>query len=403
MAFTDSTYEEYIDLLAQGVSQADALQLLGQTRADLLAFETPPADLRRQPAAVGGDYTVELNSLTGRYSVVNADTGEVVATGLSEDEAIKVAQDFNVEDPYYNPPSDQPSGLIREPTSADVAEAARIEAQRQNLRNQQSINEQRRNSTSSADWRVRIRLAPNSTYLYNASEPGILAPLSATSGSDGVIFPYTPSVQTVYKADYTAYNLTHSNYRGFFYQSSYVEDINITGVFTAQDTREAEYLLAVIHFFRSATKMFYGQGPNRGAPPPLVYLTAYGAYQYVDAPCVISQFNYNLPTDVDYIRARSPNQDGTNMLKRRQRQDLPTNAFSSALQRLKNARPGGLPQGGKRPPPPPPTLGLNSPTYVPTRMEITVVLHPMQSRQQVSQQFSLDSYAAGRLQTRGFW
>lgn len=293
-------------------------------------------------------------------------------------------------------------GPVARDANEATAEAGRIEAQRQNLRNQQSIREQRGNNVDSADWRVRLRLAPAARYLYLDNEygPGILEPLQV---SDGVIFPYTPTVQTVYKADYSPYNLTHSNYKGYFYQSSYVEDINITGTFTAQDSNEAAYLLAVIHFFRSATKMFYGQDPQRGAPPPLVFLSAFGQFQYVDAPCVISQFNYNLPADVDYIRARSPNQDGTNLLKRRIRQNLPTNAFSAALQRLKNARTGGLPVGGEPRPPAPPTLGLGTPTYVPTKMEITVVLHPMQSRQQVSQQFSVKEYGPGRLTPKGFW
>jgi hypothetical protein len=280
------------------------------------------------------------------------------------------------------------------------ADAAIAQAAVNNARQQQAIREQRGNNVDSADWRVRIRLAPQATYLYRDPECGILQPLAV---SDGVIFPYTPSVQTVYKANYNSYNLTHSNYRGYFYQGSNVEDVNITGIFTAQDSTEAAYLLAVIHFFRSATKMFYGQDPQRGAPPPVVYLSALGASQYVDAPCVISQFNYNLPTDVDYIRAGAPNQDGTNLLKRRDRQYLPTNSFSSALQRLKNAIPGGLPRGGEVFKPPPPTLGLNRPTYVPTRMEITIVLHPIQSRQQVSQQFSVKEYGPGRLQPKGFW
>jgi len=123
----------------------------------------------------------------------------------------------------------------------------------------------------------------------------------------------------------------------------------------------------------------------------------------VDAPCVISSFNYNLPADVDYIRARAPNQDGTNLLKRRDRQSLPTNAFDAALQRLKNARPNGLPKGAQIDKPPPPSLGLGSPTYVPTRMEITIVLHPVQTRKQVSQQFSVKEFAPGRLQSKGFW
>lgn len=288
-------------------------------------------------------------------------------------------------------------GPVTRDANQAISDAAIAQGAVANARNQQSIREQRGNNVDTADWRVRIRLAPQATYLYKDPACGILQPLAV---SDGVIFPYMPSIQTVYKANYTPYNLTHSNYRGYFYQGSSVEDINITGIFTAQDSVEAAYLLAVIHFFRSVTKMFYGQDPQRGAPPPLVYLSALGASQYVDAPCVVGQFNYNLPTDVDYIRAGAPNQDGTNLLKRRDRQYLPTNRFSYALERVRAA---GLPRGGEVFPPPPPTLGLNRPTYVPTRMEISLILHPMQSRQQVSQQFSVKEYGPGRLQSKGFW
>lgn len=288
-----------------------------------------------------------------------------------------------------------PEGL----TAESATDAARIQAQVAQARAQQTVQEQRKNANT-ADWRVRLRLAPQATYLYRDSgNEGILAPLVET---DGVIFPYTPTIQTVYKANYNAYDLTHSNYRGYFYQGSTVDDIQITGTFTAQDTNEADYLLAVIHFFRSVTKMFYGQDPNRGAPPPLVFLSGFGEYQFNEHPCVVSQFNYNLPADVDYIRARSPNINGTNMLKRRTRQDLPTNPFSSALARLKAAR---LPKGAQRllPPVTAPTLGLNSPTYVPTKIDITIVLHPMQTRQQVSKQFAVRDFAPGRLQRGGFW
>ena len=116
------------------------------------------------------------------------------------------------------------------------------------------------------DWRVTLRLAPGATYLYNAPNAGLLTPLKTTNG---VIFPYTPSITTAYKANYSSYDLTHSNYRGYFYQNSYTDAINLTATFTAQSTADASYVLAVIHFFRSVTKMFYGQDAQRGSPPPL--------------------------------------------------------------------------------------------------------------------------------------
>ena len=175
----------------------------------------------------------------------------------------------------------------------------------------------------------------------------------------------------------------------------------MTATFTAQDTKEAEYMLAVIHFFRSATKMFYGQdAPGRGSPPPLVYLQGLGEYQFNLHPCLISQFTYNLPNDVDYIRARSPNLVGTNLQIKRDRKTNPTNPFSAAIARL-NAI--GQPKGGINIPPAPPTLGTNSPTYVPTKIDIQLTLLPTQTRQQVSQEFSLQKFANGNLLKGGFW
>ena len=261
----------------------------------------------------------------------------------------------------------------------------------------QAVLQQQRKQANDGDWRVKLRLAPLSTYLYKAAQPGILQPLAVT---DGVVFPYTPQISTAYTAKYTPYDLTHSNYRGYFYQGSAVEEVSISCPFTAQDTKEAEYLLAVIHFFRSATKMFYGQDAERGTPPPLVYLQGLGEYQFNLQPCVISNFRYDLPTDVDYIRARSPNISSTGLLQKRDRQTTTAGPFSAVTQRLSsiNAKPGAIPT-----PPAPPTLGTNSPTYVPTRMDINITLLPVQTREQVSKEFSLKQYANGDLIKGGFW
>jgi len=235
--------------------------------------------------------------------------------------------------------------------------------------------------------------------LYRAEEPGILEPLAAT---DGVVFPYMPDITTNYVANYNNYDLTHSNYRGYFYQNSQVSEISITATFTAQDTAEAGYLLAVIHFFKSVTKMFYGQDTSqyRGAPPPLVFLQGLGEFQFNLAPCVVNNFNYVLPSDVDYIRARVANVDGTNLLVRRNNSEVTGSENQPSRNRLTNA---GIPVGGVYTRPPPPTLGTSSPTYVPTKMQISLTLLPVQTRAQVSREFSLEQFANGSLIQRGFW
>jgi plasmid maintenance system antidote protein VapI len=291
----------------------------------------------------------------------------------------------------------QPTPAAANPVtdSAAKAQAGTLLAQRQ------TTLEAQRKMTNNGDWRVRLSLAPSADYLYMATPPGILEPLAKTAG---VIFPYTPKIDINYKANYSSYDLTHSNYKGYFYQNSYTDAVNMSATFTAQDSAEATYLLAVIHFFRSVTKMFYGQDAQRGAPPPLVFLTGLGQYQFSAHPCVVSSFTYALPADVDYIRARSTNINGTNLLSRRVRQDLPTNPISSAVNRLANLFSSqGISKGGIYNPPAPPTLGKNEPTYVPTKIEISLILLPMQTRSQVSQQFSVKGFANGDLLKGGFW
>ena len=258
-------------------------------------------------------------------------------------------------------------------------------------------------SPASGDWRVRLRLAPGAKYLYMDNNNTLLKPLAA---SDGVVFPYMPTIQTTYNANYESVELTHSNYRGQFYKSSYVGDVQITGVFTAQDTAEANYLLAVIHFFRSVTKMFYGaKDPLRGAPPPLVYLIGLGQYQFNNQPCVVKTFNYSMPNDCDYIRTK-PNNYNTNLGGRSPKPQAALDPISSVINRLKNA---ALPQGAVPNVPAQGLLEMQSvtniadSTYVPTKCEIQLTLMPIQTRSQQSQQFNMQNFANGNLLKGGFW
>jgi len=296
------------------------------------------------------------------------------------------------------------TGLLPDQVEAQArAQAERDTKARLSNAQQQATIQQRFNQTTQGDWRVRIRLMPGATYLYQVpGDVGILAPLRE---SNGVIFPYTPTIQTSYVANYDKYDLTHSNYRGYFYKNSAVNDITISGSFTAQDTREAEYLLAVIHFFRSVTKMFYGQDTFRGAPPPLVELSGLGQYQFNNHPCAVSNFNYSLPNNVDYIRV-NPNNQGLNLTGRRSLvSSSPNGTISSVLNRLLNA---GLPRGAQGSPQDLGVVnqtvnGTGATTYVPTKMEIMITLLPIQTRAQVSQGFSLKNFANGNLLRGGYW
>ena len=297
-----------------------------------------------------------------------------------------------------------------------AAAAATQEAAAKQRALEQAVLQARLGQSANGDWRVRLRLAPSANYLYkSADSTSILAPLKA---SDGVIFPYTPTITTTYNAEYDSVDLTHSNYRGQFYKNSNTGDISLNGIFTAQDTTEAAYMLAVIHFFRSVTKMFYGQDAERGAPPPLVYLSGFGPYQFNGHPCVVKTFNYTLPNDVDYVRIQ-PNNYGQNLLNRRVpvKAAAASNTISSVIGRLGNAvdllgnilKKGALPGGAGAKPSGQPGVAqqavynTSNATYVPTKIDIQLTLMPIQTRNQVSQQFSLKDYANGSLLRGGFW
>jgi len=250
------------------------------------------------------------------------------------------------------------------------------------------------------DWRVRLHLSPKATYLYKneaqMKKGSILAPLVET---DGIIFPYTPSIVVQYNANYSNYDLIHSNYRGYFYTGSTVQNSIITATFTANDVKEADYLLASMHFLRACTKMFYGNDEQNGMPPPIVFLTGLGEFQFNNHPCAITQLSYNLPNDVDYIPCGKV-------------EGIPDREYpiTNSDPRIARARSIGLAKAGK--PAPQSTLdpanrnvirNYNGTTYVPTKIDINFTMIPIQTREQISKKFSLEEYASGKLLKKGFW
>lgn len=212
--------------------------------------------------------------------------------------------------------------------------------------------------TPSNDWRVKLSLPPAAGIFYQSTNPGIQWPLQSTNG---VIFPYTPTVNITHSANYDGTALTHSNYMNFFYKSSYVQNIQIQGEFTVQNVNEGLYLIAVIEFFRSATKMFFGQDALAGNPPPMMNLSGYGATYLPNVPVVVESFQHTMSPDVDYIN-------------------------------IPYISPGGPSVGSAG-------LIVNNAlsTRMPTSSQISITLLPIYSRAAIHNQFSLTQFAAGNL------
>jgi len=150
--------------------------------------------------------------------------------------------------------------------------------------------------TTSEDWRVRIML-PDIPSFKNSS---LLTPL--IESDESLVFPTLPQILITHTADYDSIAPTHSNYAYPVYSNSTVEDINIACEWPVENEADGKYWIAAVHFFRSVTKMFYGDSPNRGAPPPVCYLKGYGDYVFNNIPVVVKMFSMDLNDGVDYIK-----------------------------------------------------------------------------------------------------
>jgi hypothetical protein len=250
------------------------------------------------------------------------------------------------------------------------------------------------------DWRVRLSLADSATIFYKDSTANnsIMNPLIETNG---VIWPYTPSIQVSHIANYSTAVLTHSNYSAHFYNNSDVSDITVSGEFTVQSVEEGQYLMAAIYFLRSATKMFFGQGANMGNPPPILFLDGYGSHYFPHVPCVVTNFTHNLSNDVDYLQVpitQTTLEDVTLTAP-----DNPNGAIDLATNSITG--PGGktyIPDMGRGTSPQKVVHSqkystITSTTRVPTASTVSVTLRPVYSRQNLHDRFNLNDFAQGKL------
>ena len=251
---------------------------------------------------------------------------------------------------------------------------------------------------SESDWRVRVSLSDRSQIFYK--DPTGLNPImSPLIETNGVIFPYTPSITVTHSASYSSQTPTHSNYAMQFYNHSEVQDIQISGEFTVQSIEEGQYLMAAIYFFRSATKMFFGQGDNVGNPPPMVFLDGYGDHYFPHVPCVVSSFSHTLSAEVDYIQVpittttlqevnvQPDNQNiGQVQLTAEEQQYVPS---------LLRSSPSSVTPAKQLT-----RTQFQSITYnsrVPTSSTITITLKPVYSRSGLHDRFDLNNFAKGLL------
>ena len=147
----------------------------------------------------------------------------------------------------------------------------------------------------------RVRLKVPTSYL----EGQAAGPNRTLVKSQGIIFPYTPTIGQEYTATYNSVPVTHSNYAQYFYKNSSVSTISLSAKFTVQNEYEAEVYFSIVHLLRALTKMRYGDDDNAGSPPPVCRLFAYGDAIMNNVPVAVSSFKLDLPDNVDYFTTKS--------------------------------------------------------------------------------------------------
>lgn len=150
----------------------------------------------------------------------------------------------------------------------------------------------------------RIRISPKEGQRDEifGDENSILYMLRET---DGVFFPYTPTIDFSHRAEYSSMAPTHANTSYYTYTHTPAIQITIQGQFSAQNLAEAKYTLAAMHFFRTVTKMHFGfqeaEEGTAGLPPPVLNLNGYGEYMFDNLSIIIQEFKMDMPNNVDYI------------------------------------------------------------------------------------------------------
>ena len=145
------------------------------------------------------------------------------------------------------------------------------------------------------DWRVRLSIAKWTSF---QGSP-VLKPLK---DAGALIFPYTPKINITSSASYSPLaNIVHTNYTFQAFKSSNPGQITITAPMYVSDPTEGLYWIAMVHYLRSLTKMFAGNDPKAGNPPPVIMLNGYGNYVFKNVPVVVTKMSVELGQECDYI------------------------------------------------------------------------------------------------------
>jgi len=247
------------------------------------------------------------------------------------------------------------------------------------------------------DRRVRLSPKPGAVNaILGQDVPGnILQPLFQTSG---LMFPYTPIIQESTSVNYEMYELVHSNQPIASFKNVGAKDLQVSGAFTAQNDVESRYCLAVIHYLRTVTKMYFGIGgtqrpagglfasaaDKRGTPPPILLLNGYGTAMFHNLPVIVTSVNIEYPQDIDYVEVTSTRSEQSVLVTGRSVNPDNANSLTGPdmVTQLVN--------------------DTDYSAWIPTKFNIAMTLS-VQNTPSRLRQFNLDDFRTGNLIKKGGW
>jgi hypothetical protein len=155
------------------------------------------------------------------------------------------------------------------------------------------------------DWRARLRPKAGGIEQFYGALSGGDALMRPLKESGGLVWQYTPNIFLSGTAEYNQTLLQGMNYPVNTFVNSRPPDIPVSADFTANDTYEARYLLAIMTFLKVCTKAYFGDAAvasgDYGTPPPVMLFEYLGEHGFNKVPVVVTNWSMQLPDDVDYV------------------------------------------------------------------------------------------------------
>lgn len=213
--------------------------------------------------------------------------------------------------------------------------------------------------TEEYDWRARLRPKDGGAdrfYGLTGTNNQLDILMRPIIDSNGLVWPNTPNFFLNSSATYQSHLGQGQQYQIHSYHNSNINEITLSGVFTANDVYEARYMLAMMTFLKIATKGHFGDTAvadgTAGAPPPVLVFEYLGDHGFNKVPVVVTNYNITFSDDVDYVPVKLEAGDAV--------------------------------------------------TYVPTLTDVIVVLSPQYNPRKVREKFDLQQIANGEAYKQGF-